>query len=352
VGELLGRVLKIQGRIALVAATAVGLVGCVAGGSGIVASSSSTAAAAGTSTARTRAANKSAPAKSAAGTSGAGTSAVTTPTTTQVHAPAPYPRLLSGAFGSGASGFTAAISWRGHTAVRVAHTTGGVTLIAFDQRLVRLNLHAGTSDPGGSGWRYGPWVAGGEARRLVVAFNGGFKLNTDVGGFMYGGRVGWPLSTGLGSIVTYANGRTDIGSWHVEVPAAGLAVASVRQNLPLLIDHGAAAANIDCVTCWGATLGGVSAPARSALGVTANGTLVWAGGEHLTPAQLAAALLSAHVVRAVQGDINPEWVAAYFYGHRGGHGPPAPVTAVPGQNGVPGDFLAPYSRDFFAIVAR
>jgi hypothetical protein len=58
------------------------------------------------------------------------------------------------------------------------------------------------------------------------------------------------------------------------------------------------------------------------------------------------------VVRAVELDINPEWVAAYLYGHRGGVAPLAPVPIVPGQPGVPGQFLSPYSRDFFTIVAR
>jgi hypothetical protein len=262
-----------------------------------------------------------------------------------------YPVLLKGAMSGGAR-FTAAVSWQGKTAVRISRSQAGVVLLAFDQRVVELHLHAGTVDPGGVGWRYGPSVAGLEMRRLVSAFNGGFKLDTNAGGFEYGGRSGWALRSGLGSVVTYSDGRTDIGSWHGEVPSAGLKVVSVRQNLPLLINHGVPAANLGCLICWGATLGGVVAPARSALGVTQNGTLVWAGGEHLTTGQLAAALLSAHVVRAVENDINPEWVAAYFYGHRGGHGPLAPIGLVPGQNGVPGEFLAPYSRDFFAIVGR
>ena len=82
------------------------------------------------------------------------------------------------------------------------------------------------------------------------------------------------------------------------------------------------------------------------------GDLIWAGGENLTVQELANALLGAKVVRAVELDINPEWVAAYLYGHRGGNRPLAPVPIVPGQPGVPGQFLTPYSRDFFTIVAR
>jgi hypothetical protein len=132
----------------------------------------------------------------------------------------------------------------------------------------------------------------------------------------------------------------------------GRPVASVRQNLSLLIDHGKPASNLDCLSCWGATLGGVSAPARSALAITTDGRLIWAGGEHLTVAELTTALLGAHVLRAVELDINPEWVAGYLYHHRGGIGPLAPVLVVPGQPGVPGQFLVPYSRDFFTLHAR
>jgi len=207
-------------------------------------------------------------------------------------------------------------------------------------------------DAGAAGWRFGPTIAGSEAGRLVAAFNGGFKLDTGAGGFESYGRVAVPLRAGLGSIVTYADGYTDIGSWQQELPAHGRAVASVRQNLALLIDHGTPATTLDCLTCWGATLGGVIDPARSALGITRGGALVWAGGERLTAPALAAALLAARVVRAVELDINPEWVAAYLYGHRGGAGPLAPVPIVPGQPGVPGAFLAPYSRDFFTIAVR
>ncbi len=77
-------------------------------------------------------------------------------------------------------------------------------------------------------------------------------------------------------------------------------MVSVRQNLTLLIDGGRAAAGVDCVSCWGATLGGVPDPARSALGITADGHLIWAGGEHLTVAALVDGLLAARVVRAVE----------------------------------------------------
>jgi hypothetical protein len=266
--------------------------------------------------------------------------------------PPSYPRVSPAAVGSSPTTFVPAVTWRGETAAWISRSRAGVALVSFDQRRVEVRLHSGTVDAGGSRWRFGPAVLGTERRRLVAAFNGGFKFSTGAGGFESYGRIPARLRDGLGSIVTYTNGRTDIGAWHSGVPAAGTPVASVRQNLALLINRGRPAASLGCISCWGATLGGVSAPARSALGITADGRLVWAGGEHLTPSGLATALLSAGVVRAVELDINPEWVAGYLYGHRGGLGPLAPVPVVPGQRGVPGFFLAPYSRDFFTVEAR
>jgi hypothetical protein len=278
--------------------------------------------------------------------------AVTAPTPPPKPPPPSYPQLLQGALGTGLTGFVPVVRWRGQTAAWIARSSSGVTLMSFNQRLLTLRLHSGTVDAGTLGWRYGPSVGGAELGHLVAAFNGGFKLSTGSGGFEAYGHVGAPLQNGIGSVVTYSDGSTDIGSWHQGVPAPGKHVVSVRQNLALLIDHGTAASTVDCVSCWGATLGGVVDPARSALGVTADGRLIWAAGEHLTVSQLAGALLGAHVVRAVELDINPEWVAGYLYGHRGGHGPLAPVPAMAAQQGIPGEYLSPWSRDFFTVVAR
>jgi hypothetical protein len=256
---------------------------------------------------------------------------------------------LAGA--AGATSLVPAVTLRGRAVAWLARTAAGVALLSFDQRSLELHLHSGTLDAGSSGWRYGPKIAGAELHRAVAAFNGGFQFHTGAGGFRSDGRTAVPLRDGLGSVVTYADGFTDIGTWHGELPGAGHgAVVSVRQNLTPLIDHGSAAASTSCLSCWGAVLGGVADPARSALGVTADGRLVWAGGEHLTVSALAEALLGARVVRAVELDINPEWVAAYLY--RQGTRRPAPVPIVPGQAGIPGQLLSPYSRDFFVVAAR
>jgi hypothetical protein len=53
----------------------------------------------------------------------------------------------------------------------------------------------------------------------VAGFNGGFRLNYGSVGFLADGRVAVPLTAGLGSIVTYQDGATQIGAWQQGVPA-------------------------------------------------------------------------------------------------------------------------------------
>ena len=242
------------------------------------------------------------------------------------------------------------VSVHGQTAVWIAQRDG-VTLLRFDQRLVQLVLHAGSVDPGVGSWRYGDAIRGHEAYRLVAAFNSGFKLSTSAGGWESYGNTPVALSRGRASIVTYRDGSTDIGAWTQGVPARK-PIASVRQNLYLLVHNGIAASTVDsCIqTCWGVTLGGGATVARSALGIDARHRLIYAAIESATPGTLAQGLIDAGAQRAAELDINPDWVAAYLYRH--GAGLPGFVPVVPGQFGVAGHFLSPYSRDFFSIIER
>ncbi|HWX74306.1 MAG TPA: hypothetical protein VNZ05_03305 [Solirubrobacteraceae bacterium] len=227
-----------------------------------------------------------------------------------------------------------------------------MTLMRFDQSLVRLALHPGSAEPGGARFTHESRIGPREAHRVIAAFNGGFRLNYGSVGFMEDGREPVPLSAGLGSIVTYRDGATQVGAWRAGVPARGRPLESVLQDLKLLVDHGAPASDVEtcALECWGATLGGGVDVARSALGITAAGQLVWGAGESLSPAAIARALSDAGVQRAVELDINPQWVAGYLYVHRGGA--PTAFPVVPGQSGLPGRLLVPYARDFFTILAR
>jgi hypothetical protein len=227
-----------------------------------------------------------------------------------------------------------------------------VTLLRFDQSHVRLDLHAGSSDGGTSGWRYGDQISPSEVHHVIAGFNGGFRLSYGNVGFLEGGHVAVPLSAGLASIVTYSDGTTNIGAWRAGLPSAEGTVYSVLQNERLLVDRGLLAANAEsCITeCWGQTINGLTAVARSALGIRADGQLLWAAGESLLPGALGRALIRAGAVRAIELDINPDWVAAYLYPHRPS-GPEA-VPVLPSQIGIAGELLGPDSRDFLIVVAR
>jgi hypothetical protein len=240
---------------------------------------------------------------------------------------------------------------RGHPAAWIAQRAG-VTLMRFDQSLVHLTLHTGSSDGGVVGWTYGDQITSREIHLVVAAFNGGFKLTYSDVGFASGGRVAVALRPGLASIVTYTDGISNIGAWHNGVPAARKTVFSVLQNQHLLVDRGVVAANVaTCVIqCWGVTIQNLTVVPRSGLGITATGQLVWAAGEQLTPAELAAALVGAGAVRAIELDINPYAVAGYLYVHHATG--PVPVAVVPGQQGIPGQLLAPDRRDFLTVVAN
>ncbi len=280
----------------------------------------------------------------------AGTQATATATAAAPAPPPPPPPLAVTPVGVAGSSWRAVARVHGRPAAWEAQR-GGVTLLRFDQGLVKLDLHAGEGEPSGT-WRYGAQIEPSEIHHVIAAFNGGFKFTTGAAGWMVAGRTAEPLQAGRGSVVTYTDGTTAIGAWNQGVPARGRPVYSVLQNQSLLVDQGQPAGNAEgCITtCWGATVGGVDVTARSGLGIRADGQLVWAAGEHLTPLQLADALRGAGVQRAVELDINPDWVAAYLYRH-GGAGP-AWSQVVPGQLGIAGHFLTPYSRDFFTVVAQ
>ena len=267
------------------------------------------------------------------------------------------PVVLPAASMQGNADWTPVVSIAGQTAAWFSRVPGAgepITMLRFDQAVTRLALHSGSMDPGGSGWRYGASIGPAERQKVVAGFEGGFKLTDDVGGFLSQGRLEHPLSTGRASIVTYVSGQSDIGAWRSELPAAGQPIFSVRQNLYPLVDHGRAAANISsCViACWGPTLGGGLASARGALGIDSSGRLIYAGGERLTVAALAGALVGAGVQRAAELDINPEWVNLYLFRHEAGGRTIGIIAMIPGQPGIPGQLLTDYNRDFFTVVAR
>ena len=240
-----------------------------------------------------------------------------------------------------------AVHGRPSVATRSVSVDGfSITLVRFDAASTRLVLHPGYQDPGGYGWPTRSMVDPAERPRLVAAFNGGFKLNAGVGGMQIGDRQAGALQTGLASVVTYADGGTQIGGWLQGVPQPGRAVASVRQNLHLLVANARPAADVDVIADWGAMLFAAPVVARSALGIDARNNLIWAGSTASTPRALADALMAAGVTQAIQLDINPFWVCAFSFT------PTTQTALLPGQQRPVGTYLTAWTRDFFTVDGR
>ena len=107
----------------------------------------------------------------------------------------------------------------------------------MDTGLLSAWLYSGSVSPGGGPYRYTAPVLPAQARTLVTAFNGGFKMNDARGGYYTEGRTIDPLRPGAASLVIYADGTMDLGAWGSEVTMTAQ-VASVRQNLAPLVAGG------------------------------------------------------------------------------------------------------------------
>ena len=234
------------------------------------------------------------------------------------------------------------------TVTRMRTADGSVLTVATFAGPVTYVLHDGSEDPGAAAGRVqaGPAVAGAERKRLLAAFNGGFKLSAGVGGYEQEGHVASALRRGLASLVIDRSGRARIGVWGDGVPAPGEAVYSVRQNLTPLVLNGQPTAAAADWGLWGATLGGGEYVARSALGQDASGDLIFAASMSTTPADLAFVLAYAGARIAMELDINPEWVQLDVAGRPGG----SLRASVPGQYRPAGQYLTGWARDFIAVL--
>lgn len=237
------------------------------------------------------------------------------------------------------------------------HTSLVIGVAWMDTKLLRATLYSGSTIPGGGPYRHTAPVPPGAAKSLVAAFNAGFLMNNANGGYYTDGRTITPLRKGAASFVIYRNGSVNIADWGRDA-ALTPDVVSVRQNLDLLVDHGrpVPGLNANDTSKWGFTLGNAVYVWRSGVGITAAGALVYAGGPGLNITTLADILKRAGAVRAMELDINTDWVNLATYAPRG---PAAPATPASGTDLLPSMFGQPdryfqswWARDFFTMSAR
>jgi hypothetical protein len=134
-------------------------------------------------------------------------------------------------------------------------------------------------------------------------------------------------------------------------------IVSVRQNLDLLVNNSKPVPGLRAndTSNWGATVGNAVYVSRSGLGVTANGALVYVGGPGLDITDLANLLVRAGAVRAMELDINVDWVNFSYYS-------PSPnglatstngAELVSSMTGTPARYFESWwARDFITMSAR
>jgi hypothetical protein len=250
------------------------------------------------------------------------------------------------------------VTLKGQPAIQAAflrpdaqHTSYLVGVASLDQKLVKMVLHPGFQVPGGTGWSQPSDVPTSERDSLLATFNSGFTMADANGGYWQDGKTGVPLRTGAASMVLYTDGHVDVVSWNGRQP--GTDVSAVRQNLNLLVDNGAIVPDVASATTnsWGKTVGNATYVWRTAVGIRADGSLVFVVGNSLSVQTLANIVHDAGAVRAMELDINKAWTNFMTYSH------PSPGVATPqmltsDEQPNPTRYLQQSSRDFVAVFPR
>ena len=226
----------------------------------------------------------------------------------------------------------------------------------MDPTLLRAQLYSGSYIPGGNyHFTYSAPITPTASRTLVAAFNAGFRMQDAQGGYYTQGHMILPLRRGAASVVIFKDGTMTLGTWGTPGFTMSNKIASVRQNLRLLVNNGRPVGDLSNPALWGATLGGTFNVWRSGLGVTKDGAIVYVGGPAMSITDLANVLVRAGAVRGMQLDINTDWVQYSVF-----NGPlNAPVTGANGisllnsMNGPPSRYFASWwNRDFFTMSLR
>lgn len=234
------------------------------------------------------------------------------------------------------------------------HPYAIVTMLQFDMRFINLHMVAGTVEPGGSLNHTGPGVipaADQQSNALLAAFNGGFKYADGQYGMMTNGVVYVPPQNGVATIAVTKEGKIILGAWGTDprLTSTNHDLVAWRQNAALLINNGVINPLTSDGSAWGGTILNSAYTWRSGLGITTDGTLIYAGGDYLTALTLGQALKAAGAVMAMQTDINPYWVRAFLYSRNSG-GAYNISKLNPAMQGTGTEYLYGNQRDFFYLT--
>ena len=219
----------------------------------------------------------------------------------------------------------------------------------IDHNATQLALYPGRYEPPAGSPRGPLEVPLDQRYRLLATFNSGFTHGDGNGGFSVNGHTYEPLVRGFATLVGHSDGRVDIVDWHGGQNAPP-GVVLARQNVPLIVSGGRPSPQLsDNGAVWGYTLGNAVRVWRSAIGIDRHGNLIYAAADAQTAASMAAIMVHAGAVRAMELDINAEWPTFNTYGAHGAH---RAVMMVPNSQQSASRYLVPDDRDFFAVYLR
>lgn len=180
------------------------------------------------------------------------------------------------------------------------------TVVVIDQTHLRVAMFNGYTIKGN--WARGATVPPDLWPSLLVAMNGGFKLEHSNGGYVTEGQVVQPLINGRATLAIDREGVLHIGELGRDLFDDGTWV-TLRQNLILLVDGGQPQlqrARQERVY-WGSELGGNDFVPRTALCELRDGRLAYMVASPVDAGQLAEALIHVGCEKAIQLDINNGW---------------------------------------------
>lgn len=235
-----------------------------------------------------------------------------------------------------------------------SHPYALVTLQQFDSRFLSLHMVAGSKEPGGPRGFPGPGripSTDQHGNTLLVAFNGGFKYADGQYGMQADGVVYVPPQLGAATIALTKEGHIILGTWGGDprLNPGNTSLVAWRQNASLLIDHGTINPLTHDGATWGGTILNSAYTWRSGIGITKQGTFLYAAGNSLTALTLAKALSAGGAVMAMQMDINPFWVRAFLY-QRDSQGVLHITKLRPSMQGSGTEYLNSTARDFFYLA--
>ena len=236
------------------------------------------------------------------------------------------------------------------------HTSLVAAVAWIDPKLVRAVGYAGAVEPGGTGWAHQLPIPDSVRPQLLAVFNSGFKMEDSQGGYYDSGRYSHAMRPGAATWWITSDGMLHVGMWGRDASLSPN-VVEARQNLDLIVDHGQPAPDVSAndPAKWGYTVGNKVLVWRSGLGQTANGAIVYVGGPGLSASTLADLLVRAGAVRAMELDINSDWVDFFTYSAAAAGAPAANLTVsklLVDMSPSTYNYLDNSSRDGVALFAR